>query len=42
MSFIVNQDGKVFQADLGPGTAAKAAAMKRFDPGAGWSPVPAK
>ena len=42
MTFIVNQDGKVFQADLGPGTAAKAAAMKRFDPGAGWSTVPAK
>ncbi len=42
MTFIVNQDGKVFQADLGPGTAAKAAAMKRFDPGTGWSPVPAK
>lgn len=42
MTFIVNQDGKVFQADLGPGTAAKAAAMKRFDPGAGWSPVDAK
>lgn len=42
MTFIVNQDGKVFQADLGPGTAAKAAAMKRFDPGTGWSLVPAK
>ena len=42
MTFIVNQDGKVFQADLGPGTAAKAAAMKRFDPGTGWSQVPAK
>jgi hypothetical protein len=42
MTFIVNQDGKVFQADLGPGTAAKAAGMKRFDPGTGWSPVPAK
>jgi hypothetical protein len=42
MTFIVNQDGKVFQADLGPGTAAKAAAIKRFDPGTSWSPVPAK
>jgi Protein of unknown function (DUF2950) len=39
MTFIVNQDGKVYQADLGPGTPAKAAQMQRFDPGNGWSPV---
>ena len=39
MSFIVNQDGKVFQADLGPRTQATARAMQRFDPGAGWSPA---
>ena len=42
MSFMVNQDGKVFQSDLGPGTQAKASAIKRFDPGKGWSPVDAK
>ena len=42
MTFMVNQDGKVFQADLGPDTPAKAAAIKRFDPGKGWSPVDAK
>ena len=42
MTFLVNQDGKVFQSDLGPGTQAKAAAIKRFDPGKGWSPVDAK
>ena len=42
MTFMVNQDGKVFQSDLGPGTQAKAAAIKRFDPGKGWSPVEAK
>ncbi|MFO1316748.1 MAG: DUF2950 domain-containing protein [Burkholderiales bacterium] len=42
MTFMVNQDGKVFQADLGPGTQAKASAIKRFDPGKGWSPVDAK
>ena len=42
MSFIVNQDGKVFQSDLGPDTQAKASAIKRFDPGKGWSPVDAK
>jgi len=39
MTFIVNQDGKVFQADLGPNTQAKASAMQKFDPGSGWSPV---
>jgi hypothetical protein len=39
MTFIVNQDGKVFQSDLGPRTQAKASEMKRFDPGAGWSPA---
>ncbi|MCC7325719.1 MAG: DUF2950 domain-containing protein [Burkholderiales bacterium] len=39
MTFMVNQDGKVFQADLGPSTQAKASAMQKFDPGKGWSPV---
>ena len=39
MTFIVNQDGKVYQADLGPETTAKASAMQRFDPGKGWSAV---
>jgi hypothetical protein len=39
MTFIVNQDGKVFQSDLGRDTVAKATAMKRFDPGPGWSPA---
>ena len=42
MTFIVNQDGKVYQADLGPETSAKASKMQRFDPGNGWSPVAAK
>ncbi len=37
MTFIVNQSGKVYQADLGPGTRTKAEAMQRFDPGKGWS-----
>jgi hypothetical protein len=41
MSFIVNQDGKIYQADLGPGTQAKALNMKEFDPGPGWTPVDA-
>ncbi len=39
MTFIVNQDGKVYQADLGAKTQAQAREMQRFDPGKGWSPV---
>ena len=41
MTFIVNQDGKVYQSDLGPDTAKKASAMRRFDAGSGWSPAKA-
>jgi hypothetical protein len=36
MTFIVNQDGQVYEKDLGPKTAEVAKTMKRFDPGAGW------
>jgi len=39
MTFIVNQDGIVYQADLGPDTRAKATALRRFDPGSGWTRV---
>jgi hypothetical protein len=39
MTFIVNQDGVVFQKDLGPETAAAAAAMRRFDPDLSWARV---
>ena len=39
MTFIVNQDGNVYQSDLGPGTQAKASAMSKFDPTTGWSRV---
>jgi hypothetical protein len=35
MSFIVNQDGKIYQADLGPDTQAKALKMRVYDPGTG-------
>ena len=42
MTFIVNQDSKIYQADLGPGTKAKAEGMQRFDPGEGWSAVDAR
>ena len=39
MSFIVNQNGVVFQRDLGPNTAAIAARMKAFDPDLNWDRV---
>jgi hypothetical protein len=39
MSFVVNQQGQVFQKDLGPRTAAIAGAITRYDPDAGWTPV---
>jgi hypothetical protein len=39
MTFMVNQDGVVYQADLGPATQAKASRMQKFDPGSGWSKV---
>ncbi len=40
MTFIVNQQGKVYQCDLGKKTAKIAAAMTRFDPDSRWTPVP--
>jgi hypothetical protein len=39
MTFIVNQEGKIYQSDLGPNTPAQASRMQLFDPGSGWSPV---
>jgi hypothetical protein len=41
MTFIVNQDGKIYQADLGPETSTRAREVQRFDPGTGWSQVKA-
>ncbi|HEX4861475.1 MAG TPA: DUF2950 family protein, partial [Rhizomicrobium sp.] len=38
-TFIVNQDGVVFQNDLGPNTAHAAPAMTKFDPGKNWTKV---
>jgi hypothetical protein len=38
-TFIVNQDGTVFQTDLGPDTPAIVQKMTVFDPGKGWTPV---
>ena len=42
MTFVVNHDGVVYQKDLGPQTATRAAAITKFDPGQGWTAVPAK
>lgn len=39
MSFVVNQDGTVFERDLGPQTAQAAAGVKAFNPGEGWKPA---
>jgi len=36
MTFIVNQEGVVYQKDLGKGTAKAAGAMKRYDPDPTW------
>lgn len=41
MTFIVSQDGVVYQKYLGPDTAAIAGAMTRFDPDASWTALPA-
>jgi len=39
MTFIVNQDGVVYQKDLGPNSAAIARAMKQFNPDSTWRKV---
>ncbi len=36
-TFIVNQDGVVFQKDLGEDTASVVATIKLFDPDASWT-----
>jgi hypothetical protein len=38
-SFMVSHVGQVYERDLGPDGATKAAAMKSFDPGPGWEKV---
>ena len=40
MTFIVNQQGRVYQRDLGARTAKLAAAMKAYDPDTSWSRSP--
>ena len=37
MTFIVNQDGVVYQKNLGPNSAAIARAMKGFNPDSTWT-----
>ncbi len=39
MSFIIGPDGVVFQKDLGPDTARRAAGITTFDPDLSWARV---
>ena len=39
MAFIINQQGKVFEKNLGPKTSSIASKMTTYDPGSGWKPV---
>jgi hypothetical protein len=39
MTFIVNQQGKVYQKNLGPNTAKVAQEMKSYNPDKSWTPV---
>jgi hypothetical protein len=41
MTFIVNQDGLVYQKDLGGNTAKLAGSMKTYDPDGSWKPAEA-
>ena len=38
-TFMISHDAQIYERDLGADTAARAAAMKAFDPGPGWSKV---
>ena len=38
MTFIVNQEGKIYESNLGPRTGAIASRMKTYDPDANWVP----
>ncbi len=39
MTFIVNQDGQIYQKDLGPDTGQIASEMVTYNPDATWQPV---
>jgi hypothetical protein len=40
MTFIVNQDGIVYEKNLGAGTDAAARAIGAYNPDASWTKVP--
>ena len=40
MTFMVSQDGLVWQRNLGPKTAEVAAAITQFNPDSSWTPIP--
>jgi hypothetical protein len=40
MTFMVNQDGLVWQRDLGEKTAEVAKAITQFNPDSAWTPIP--
>lgn len=40
MTFMVNQDGIVWQSDLGAQTTERATSMRTFDPDRDWMPIP--
>ncbi|MFZ4532326.1 MAG: DUF2950 domain-containing protein [Alsobacter sp.] len=40
MTFICGQQGRIYQRDLGPGTAKVGAAMTRYNPNKSWTLVP--
>jgi hypothetical protein len=40
MTFIINQQGRVYQRNLGAATGKLAAAMTEYDPDPGWKLVP--
>ena len=39
MTFVVNQDGVIYQKDLGPQTESIASAMTEYDPDDSWDRV---
>jgi hypothetical protein len=39
MSFIVDQDGQIYQKNLGPQSSRVEAALKSFDPDSSWEPT---
>ena len=42
MTFVVNQEGVVWQKDLGEATGTVAQAMSEFDPDSTWTPIPSE